>query len=111
MNPAAQPAAVGSSGRASPAPVARADSCEPARGRPTLPARKGRSSPGGAPHFLHRFHIHLAAAIPNGLIVEHFPALDFLFEERCVVEEGYMHVPQRPGLTLRQEAVEQYLVP
>ena len=68
-----------------------------------------------APHVLHQFHIHLAAAIPNSLVVEHFPALDFLFlpEERCEVREGYMLVPRRPGfgLTPRPETVAEYRVP
>ncbi|HLI28995.1 MAG TPA: mandelate racemase/muconate lactonizing enzyme family protein [Chloroflexota bacterium] len=68
-----------------------------------------------APHFLHQFHIHLAAAIPNSLVVEHFPALDFLFlpEERCEVRAGDMLVPRRPGfgLTPRPEVVAEYRVP
>lgn len=54
-----------------------------------------------APHFSMELHVHLAAAYPHGPWVEHFDWLDPLFEDRLVIRDGLMHLPDRPGLGLR----------
>lgn len=51
-----------------------------------------------APHFAMELHVHLAAAYPHGVWVEHFDWLDPLFNERQVMQSGRMLVPDRPGL-------------
>ena len=45
-------------------------------------------------------HLHLAAAYPHPVWVEHFDWLEPLFEERLTVKDGRMVVPERPGLGL-----------
>ena len=59
-----------------------------------------------APHFAMEIHLHLAAAYPSEPWVEHFDWLDPLFNERLTIEDGRMHVPDRPGLgiTLTDQA-------
>ena len=59
-----------------------------------------------APHFAMEIHLHLAAAYPHGPWVEHFDWLEPLFEERLDIRDGWMHVPNRPGLgvTLSEQA-------
>jgi L-alanine-DL-glutamate epimerase-like enolase superfamily enzyme len=54
-----------------------------------------------APHFAMELHLHLAAAYPHGPWVEHFDWLEPLFEDRLVIRDGLMHLPDRPGLGLR----------
>jgi L-talarate/galactarate dehydratase len=51
-----------------------------------------------APHFAMELHLHLAAAYAHEPWVEHFEWLEPLFNERLVISQGRMHVPQRPGL-------------
>ena len=51
-----------------------------------------------APHFAMEIHLHLAAAYPHGPWVEHFDWLEPLFNERLVIHDGRMQVPERPGL-------------
>jgi L-talarate/galactarate dehydratase len=51
-----------------------------------------------APHFAMEIHVHLSAAYPHEPWVEHFEWLEPLFNERLVIEQGRMHVPNRPGL-------------
>lgn len=59
-----------------------------------------------APHFVMEIHLHLAAAFPSEPWVEHFEWLEPLFEERVVMRDGNMLVPDRPGLglTLSEQA-------
>ena len=60
-----------------------------------------------APHFAMEIHLHLAAAYPREPWLEHFEWLEPLFNERLVMKEGRMQVPNRPGLgfTLSDQAV------
>ena len=59
-----------------------------------------------APHFAMELHLHLAAAYPLPVWVEHFDWLEPLFEERLELLDGSMVVPERPGLglTLSEQA-------
>jgi L-talarate/galactarate dehydratase len=59
-----------------------------------------------APHFAMELHVHLAAAYPHEVWVEHFDWLEPLFNERLLVAGGKMAVPDRPGLglTLSEQA-------
>jgi len=43
-------------------------------------------------------HVHLIAAIPNGLTVEYMPWSAKLSEEVPVPEKGELSVPSKPGL-------------
>jgi L-alanine-DL-glutamate epimerase-like enolase superfamily enzyme len=60
-----------------------------------------------APHFAMEIHLHLAAAYPREPWLEHFEWLEPLFNERLVMKDGRMQVPNRPGLgfTLSDQAV------
>ena len=57
-----------------------------------------------APHGAQEVHIHLVAAIPNGLILEFYretvdPLRGQLFEQPLTLDDdGYVTVPERPGL-------------
>jgi L-alanine-DL-glutamate epimerase-like enolase superfamily enzyme len=51
-------------------------------------------------HLLPEIHVHLVAAIPNGLTVEYMPWSRSLFEETPVPQEGVIAVPDGPGLGL-----------
>jgi L-alanine-DL-glutamate epimerase-like enolase superfamily enzyme len=51
-------------------------------------------------HLLPEIHVHLVAAVPNGLTVEYMPWLLKLFEEAPVAVNGQLTVPSRPGLGL-----------
>ncbi len=56
-----------------------------------------------APHGNQDVHIHLVAAIPNGLILEYYagavdPMWDKMFNEPLQVENGYVRPPDRPGM-------------
>jgi L-alanine-DL-glutamate epimerase-like enolase superfamily enzyme len=51
-----------------------------------------------APHFAMEIHLHLAAAYPREPWLEHFEWLEPLFNERLVLKDGRMWVPDRPGL-------------
>jgi L-alanine-DL-glutamate epimerase-like enolase superfamily enzyme len=59
-----------------------------------------------APHFAMEIHLHLAAAYPHGPWVEHFDWLEPLFDEHLDIRDGWMHVPDRPGLgiTISEQA-------
>jgi L-alanine-DL-glutamate epimerase-like enolase superfamily enzyme len=59
-----------------------------------------------APHFAMELHVHLAAAYPHEVWVEHFDWLEPLFNEHLLVADGKMLVPGRPGLglTLSEQA-------
>jgi L-alanine-DL-glutamate epimerase-like enolase superfamily enzyme len=51
-------------------------------------------------HLVPEFHVHLIAAIPNGLTVEYMPWTIRLFEETPTITEGQLVVPDKPGLGL-----------
>jgi L-talarate/galactarate dehydratase len=52
-------------------------------------------------HLLPEIHVHLMAAIPNGLTVEYMPWSLRLYEETPKIEKGMIVVPQKPGLGLK----------
>lgn len=51
-----------------------------------------------APHFLMELHVSLAAAVPNGLYVEHIPQLQAITRNRITVTDGYAVPPDEIGL-------------
>jgi L-alanine-DL-glutamate epimerase-like enolase superfamily enzyme len=63
-------------------------------------------------HLVPEMHVHLIAAIPNGLTVEYMPWTLGLFEEAPAIERGQLVVPTRPGLGLAfdQSAIKRYQV-
>lgn len=65
-----------------------------------------------APHFLMELQVHLAAAIPNGIFVEHIPQLGAVLEEELTLEDGCFTPPDRPGhgILFNREKLRQYEV-
>ena len=63
-------------------------------------------------HLVPEIHVHLVAAIPNGLTVEYMPWTLRLFEETPALEGGQLVVPTGPGLGLAfdQAAIKRYQV-
>jgi L-talarate/galactarate dehydratase len=62
-------------------------------------------------HLLPEIHVHLIAAIPNGLTVEYMPWSFKLFEEVPVPVNGELTVPSKPGLGLEfSREIERYVV-
>ena len=63
-------------------------------------------------HLIPEIHVHLIAAIPNGLTVEYMPWTLNLFEETPKIEKGEIVVPAKPGLGLAfdQTAIKKYQV-
>ena len=68
-----------------------------------------------APHWFHDLHVHLVAAIPNGLFVEYFPddkVLNFrrLINRQMEVHGGKLILPSLPGLgfEFEEEIVAQF---
>jgi L-alanine-DL-glutamate epimerase-like enolase superfamily enzyme len=55
-------------------------------------------------HLVPELHVHLIAAIPNGLTVEYMPWTLRLYEETPVLEKGQLVVPAKPGLGLAFDA-------
>ncbi|HEX2441167.1 MAG TPA: mandelate racemase/muconate lactonizing enzyme family protein [Methylomirabilota bacterium] len=55
-------------------------------------------------HLIPEFHVHLVAAIPNGLTVEYMPWTLRLFEETPAMQDGQLVVPGKPGLGLAFDA-------
>lgn len=51
-------------------------------------------------HLIPELHVHLVAAIPNGLTVEYMPWSFHLFEEVPVPVKGELTVPSKPGIGL-----------
>jgi L-alanine-DL-glutamate epimerase-like enolase superfamily enzyme len=51
-------------------------------------------------HLIPEMHVHLIAAIPNGLTVEYMPWTLRLFTETPALENGQLVVPKKPGLGL-----------
>lgn len=56
--------------------------------------------------------IHLAAVTPECHLMEHLNWTLNIFEERLVIENGWLRVPQGPGVgdTVRQDVIEKYRV-
>lgn len=70
-----------------------------------------------APHGKQQVHIHLVAAIPNGLILEYYresvdPMHGRMFLEDLEIRAGRVYAPNRPGLglELNREALADYRV-
>ena len=63
-------------------------------------------------HLVPEIHVHLVAAIPNGLTVEYMPWTLRLYEETPALEGGRLVVPKKPGLGLAfdQAAIKRYQV-
>jgi L-alanine-DL-glutamate epimerase-like enolase superfamily enzyme len=63
-------------------------------------------------HLIPEIHVHLVAAIPNGLTVEYMPWTLRLYEETPAMEGGKLVVPKKPGLGLAfdQAAIKKYQV-
>jgi len=62
-------------------------------------------------HLLPEIHVHLIAAIPNGLTVEYMPWSFRLFEEVPAPVKGELAVPTKPGLGLRfSREIDRYIV-
>ena len=62
-------------------------------------------------HLLPEIHVHLVAAIPNGLTVEYMPWSFRLFEEVPVPVNGELTVPTKPGLGLElSQELDRYVV-
>jgi L-alanine-DL-glutamate epimerase-like enolase superfamily enzyme len=63
-------------------------------------------------HLVPEIHVHLMAAVPNGLTVEYMPWSLRLFEETPAIEGGQLVVPTKPGLGLAfdQAAIKRYQV-
>jgi L-talarate/galactarate dehydratase len=55
-------------------------------------------------HLIPEIHVHLVAAIPNGLTVEYMPWTLRLYEETPALEHGQLVVPTKPGLGLAFDA-------
>jgi L-alanine-DL-glutamate epimerase-like enolase superfamily enzyme len=54
-----------------------------------------------ASHLLPEIHVHLVAAVPNGLVVEYMPWTWRLFDNPPMQEKGEMKMPSAAGLGLR----------
>jgi len=63
-------------------------------------------------HLVPEIHVHLIAAIPNGLTVEYMPWTLNLYEQTPRIEGGQLVVPKKPGLGLAfdQAAMKRYQV-
>ena len=63
-------------------------------------------------HLVPEIHVHLVAAIPNGLTVEYMPWTLPLFEETPRLDRGELVVPAKPGLGLAfdQAAIKRFEV-
>jgi L-talarate/galactarate dehydratase len=51
-------------------------------------------------HLIPEVHVHLIAAVPNGLTVEYMPWLNVLFKEVPTQQNGELVMPTAPGLGL-----------
>ncbi|MBI4305892.1 MAG: mandelate racemase/muconate lactonizing enzyme family protein [Chloroflexi bacterium] len=70
-----------------------------------------------APHGNQEIHIHLVAAISNGLILEYYrdsvdPMHGRIYEDTLRIKDGYVYAPDRPGIGLQinYEALEKHRV-
>ncbi|MGO4419556.1 mandelate racemase/muconate lactonizing enzyme family protein [Streptomyces sp. MCAF7] len=51
-----------------------------------------------SPHFLMELHVSLAAAVPNGIFVEHIPQLQAITHSTLAIEDGCVTPPDVPGI-------------
>ncbi|MFE4956007.1 mandelate racemase/muconate lactonizing enzyme family protein [Streptomyces sp. NPDC056653] len=51
-----------------------------------------------SPHFLMELHVSLAAAVPNGIYVEHIPQLQTITHSTLAIEDGCVRPPDTPGI-------------
>jgi L-alanine-DL-glutamate epimerase-like enolase superfamily enzyme len=51
-------------------------------------------------HVVPEMHLHLVAAVPNGLTVEYMPWMLKLYEETPALDNGQLILPSKPGLGL-----------
>ena len=70
-----------------------------------------------APHGNQQVHIHLVAAIPNGLILEYYrdtvnPMHGKVFMEELEIKNGRVYAPDRPGLgiEINKKALAKYRI-
>ena len=70
-----------------------------------------------APHGSQDVHVHLVAAVPNGLTVEYYrgstdPMWDKMFKHTLQVVDGFVSPPDRPGMGIEpnDEALAPYRV-
>jgi len=65
-----------------------------------------------APHLFPELNVHLLAAIPNGLWVEHMGLLDDLWVEPPAIAGGMITAPERPGhgLAFRPEVLRDFRI-
>ena len=70
-----------------------------------------------APHGTQEIHVHLATAVPNGLLVEYYRHLDdplsrLTFREPLALVDGFVSPPDRPGfgIEIDDEALRPYRV-
>jgi L-alanine-DL-glutamate epimerase-like enolase superfamily enzyme len=63
-----------------------------------------------AAHNMMQLDVHLMAAIPHGLMIEHIPWLAPVFERPVKIDQGYAIVPHEPGAgtDVRAEAIKKY---
>ena len=63
-------------------------------------------------HVMPEMHLHLIAAVPNGLTVEYMPWMLKLYEETPALDRGQLVLPKTPGLGLAfsEKAVAKYRV-
>jgi L-alanine-DL-glutamate epimerase-like enolase superfamily enzyme len=63
-------------------------------------------------HLVPEIHVHLVAAVANGLTVEYMPWTLRLYEETPAIEAGQLVVPKKPGLGLAfdQAAIKRYQI-
>jgi L-alanine-DL-glutamate epimerase-like enolase superfamily enzyme len=63
-------------------------------------------------HLIPEIHVHLMAAIPNGLTVEYMPWSHRLWSEFPSPQDGQLVVPKKPGLGLEfdRAAIEHYAI-
>ncbi|HXH84019.1 MAG TPA: mandelate racemase/muconate lactonizing enzyme family protein [Candidatus Tectomicrobia bacterium] len=61
-------------------------------------------------HLFMETSVHLLAAAPHALVLEHMDWWQELFEERLAVEDGHALVPDRPGtgFTLSRKALDRF---
>ena len=71
-----------------------------------------------APHWEQEIHMHVVAALPNALFVEYFMreinvrVEDKLYEDFVVPTDGYLEIPDKPGLgmTLQSDALTRWRI-
>ncbi len=63
-------------------------------------------------HLIPEIHVHLVAAVPNGMTVEYMPWTHRLWAEFPSVTDGELVVPKKPGLGLEfdRDAIAKYAV-